>query len=114
MFPEFGVDADAGHQLVVGAFFHNRAVLDHDDAVKIADGAQTVRDDDRRAVFHKLVERLLNVSLTHAVQRARRFVQDQNRRVFEHGAGDRHALAFTAGKLDAAFADERLIALGKL
>ena len=63
MFPEFGVDADAGHQLVVGAFFHNRAVLDHDDAVKIADGAQTVRDDDCRDVLEKLVQGVLDLAL---------------------------------------------------
>ena len=37
------------HQLVVAALLDDARALDHDDAVGVADRAQAVRDDDRRA-----------------------------------------------------------------
>ena len=44
------------------------------------------------------------------VERAGGFVEQQDRRVFEHDAGDSDALALTAGEFHAAFADVRVIA----
>ena len=42
-----------------------------------------------------------------------RFVQQQDRRIAEHGAGDRDPLALPAGQLDAELAHHRVVAVGK-
>ena len=46
-----------------------------------------------------------------AVEARGRLVQDQDRRVGQEGAGDRHPLALAAGQLDAALADQGGVAL---
>ena len=68
-------------------------------------------DHDRGAAFGNLVERRLDRLLGSAVERAGGFVEDQDRRVLEQGAGDCHALFFAARELEPALADHRLIAI---
>ena len=46
--------------------------------------------------------------LAHRVEVRRRLVENQDRRVLEQGAGDRHALALAARELRAALADDRV------
>ena len=43
-----------------------------------------------------------------------RLVQNQDRRAFEHRLGDRDPLTLAAGELQAALADDRVVAVGKL
>ena len=73
--------------------------------MRLADGGETVGDDERRAVLRQLVERMLNFRLGQAVQRRGRLVQDQHRRVFQENARDGDALLLSAGQECAAFAD---------
>ena len=54
--------------------------------------------------FDDLVERVLDLLLGVAVERAGRLVEDQDRRPFEDGAGDGDALLLAAGELEAALA----------
>ena len=56
------------------------------------------------------VEAFLDGSFDFRVKRAGGFVKQQNRRVFEHNAGDGNTLALAAGKFHAAFANVRIIA----
>src|SRR5690606_23966727 len=49
-----------------------------------------------------------------AVEGAGGFVEDEDGRVLEKGAGDGDALALSAGKAGSAFADEGLVAVGKV
>ena len=52
----------------------------------------------------------MNRGFDFAVERGGRFVEDQDRRVFDNDAGNGDALALTAGQLHAAFADMGIIA----
>ena len=65
----------------MGAFLDDAAVVHDDDAVGGADGGQAVGDDDRGAVFHQPLERVLDQPLAFGVERGGRFVEQQQGRV---------------------------------
>ena len=88
-----------------------RPSIHDDDAVGFLHGRQAVRDDDRRAPCHQLLERLLHEQLARGVERARRLVEQQNRRILENRACDRDALPLSARQPHAALAEERVVAL---
>ena len=85
--------------------------VEHDERVHAAHGRQPMRDHDRRPARHQRPERVLNERLALGVERARGLVEDQDRRVLQDRARDRDALALSAGELDAALADERVVAV---
>src|SRR5271170_2303940 len=58
-------------------------------------------------------KRLLYVALRFRIERCGRLVEQDDRCVFDDGAGDGDALALPAGKLQALFADGRIVAGGK-
>jgi hypothetical protein len=88
------------------------AVGHDDDQVGVPDRRQPMRDDDARAVRHEALERLLDEPLRFGVERGRRLVEDQDRRVPENRAGDGDPLALTAGEPHAQVADRRIVACG--
>ncbi len=59
------------------------------------------------------VERLLHGALGLGVERARRLVEDEHRRVAQDRAGDRDALLLAAGEAVAALADDGVVAVGQ-
>ena len=81
--------------------------------VQRAHRGQPVRHHQRAAAFHQALHGLLDQHLAFAVQAGRGLIQDQDGRVREEGARDRHALALAAGQLHAALAHHRVIALGQ-
>ncbi len=93
-----------------------RAVVDdlagahHDDPVEAVQRRQAVRDGDHRAAHHQPVERFLDRFFRGAVQRRGGFVEQQDRRVLQDGARNRDALPLSARELDAAVADDRVVA----
>ena len=112
--PELGIEAALGDQLVVRPFLDDAAVVHDDQPVHRRDGRQPVRDGDHGLAFHQPVEVLLDRRLDLRIERRGRLVEDQDRRVLQHDAGDRDALALAAGQLDAALADMRVEALAAL
>ena len=56
-------------------------------------------------------DRLLDLVLGGAVDRAGRVVEDQDARVGQQRAGDREPLALPAGERDAALADHGIVAI---
>ena len=82
-----------------------RPLVEHDQPVHRRDGRQPVRDGDHRLARHQPVEALLDRRLDLRIERARRLVEDEDRRVLEEDAGDGDALALAAGELRAALAD---------
>ena len=70
-----------------------------------------MRDDQRGAAQSQAVECLADFGFADRVEVRRCFVQDQDGRVFEQRAGNRHALALAARQLQAALADGRVVAL---
>ena len=103
---EFGEAAALGDELVEGAGLDDAALVEHQDAVGVADRGEAVGDHEGGAALHDLVERRLQLALGRGVERARRLVEDQDRRVLEERAGDRQALALAAGERAAALADD--------
>jgi len=93
---EAGVETALGEQRVVPALLDDPAFVEDDDAVSAADRGETMGDDDRRAVVHQPLERLLDQLLRFGVERGGRFVEQQQRRVAQHRAGDRQPLALAA------------------
>ena len=90
-----------------------RVAFEHHDAVRAADRGETVGDNDRRASFHEVFERLLNGTLTFCVERAGCLVQQQDRRILEYCPRDRYPLSLPAGEARAALAEKCLVALGQ-
>src|ERR1700735_2726156 len=62
-----GKGAAALQELVVGSGFDDPAVIEHQNTRRIADGCKPVRDDERSAAFHHLVECRGDARLGHRV-----------------------------------------------
>ena len=86
------------------------ALVEHHDLVGAADGGQPVRDHDHGAVLHQVGQRLLHQHFRFGVEMRGGFVQNQDGRVLEQGAGDGDALPLAAAQPHAAVADHRLVA----
>ena len=114
MRPQAGVNAALGQQLGVGAFFHDVAAVHDDEAVHRGDGGEAVGNGDHGLALHEAVQALLDGGFHLGVQRAGGFVQQQDGRVFEHDAGNGHALALAARELHAALAHMGFIAAAAL
>ena len=76
-------------------FDHAAPVHDHD-LVGAAHGGQAMRDHQRRAALRQTVQRGLHQRFGFRIERACRLVQQQDRRVAQQRAGNRHALALPA------------------
>src|SRR5215472_13696204 len=103
---EMRIEAAGGEQLGVAARLDDAAGVDDDDAVGTLDRRQSVRDDDARAALHQSAERLLDEALGLGVERRRRLVEDEDRRVLEDRARDREALPLAARELARVVADD--------
>lgn len=102
------------HQGIVVADLDNHAVAEHDDLVRLADGAESVGDDDGGAVGKGSIEGLHDFLFVDGVERVGGFVEEEVIRAFVEGAGDEDALALPAAQTAPQFADGRLVALGHL
>ena len=89
------------------------ALVEHQHLVGVLDGRQAVRDHQRGAVGHQVIERVLHQALGLGVERGGGLVEDQDRRVLEHRARDRQALALAARQPAALAADAALQAFGQ-
>ena len=78
------------------AALDDRAAVEHEDLVGVANRREPVRDRDRRASAGELVERLLDRALGLVVERGGGLVEDQYGRVAQDRAGDRDALLLAA------------------
>lgn len=102
-----------GDQGGVGALFDNFAKLHDVDLVGVANGGEAMGDRDRRAVLGDVLQRSLDGGFGFVIDGGSGFIQNQDRGIFEQGAGDRQSLALTAGKLLTAFSDDGFVAVGQ-
>src|SRR5687768_522592 len=93
---QLGEETALFHQRIECAALDDAAVLKHQDARRLADGREPMRDHEGGAAFHHLVERNQQQLFGAGVERAGRLIEDQDRRVLEKGARDRQPLAFAA------------------
>ena len=89
-------------------------LVEDDQAVRVAQRRETVRDGEGRAVLRELVDRVLDQLFRLGVERGGRFVEDQDLRVVDQRAGDRHSLTFTAGEGIALLADHCVVAVREI
>ena len=87
------------------------AMLEHHDQIGVADGRQAVGDHERGALRAQRGHGVLDQHLGAGVDRRRGFVEDEDARIGQDRAGDRHALALPARQLHAALADDRVVAV---
>ena len=73
------------------------------------DRQEVLRDDQHRALAHQALQRILDQALGFGVERAGRFIEDEDRRIVINGARDRNPLLLSAGKRKPGFADLRFI-----
>src|SRR5712672_698280 len=73
---QLGVDTVESQELLVGAVLYHYAVLDDDDLVRVAQGAQTMGDRDDRAAGHKPFQGLDNQMLRLGIQSRRWLVEN--------------------------------------
>jgi hypothetical protein len=74
---EAGVETFTPREARVRTFFDDLALVHHDDAIGGANGRETVGNDDRRAMLHQPVERILHQPLALGIERGRRFVEKE-------------------------------------
>ena len=76
----------------MGAGLHDSAFIHDHDGVGVFDRGQPVRDDQRGAAAHDLVESGLDVAFRFAVQGRSRFVENQDRGILQKRPRDGHTL----------------------
>ena len=81
-------------QLVMRTLVDDRPCIQHQDLVRVPDGRQPVRDHQRRAALHQKLQPFLDELLRLGVERRCRFVENQNRCIFEKCTRDGKTLAF--------------------
>src|ERR1700680_4380806 len=105
----FGVEiviaAACGIEFLVRATFDNSALFDDKNLISAANGGKPVRDDKRSSSLHQVGKALLDQLLRFRVEAGRSFVENQNTRLRQYGAGNRNSLALPSGELHSAFAD---------
>ena len=70
-----------------------------------------MRDDKAGAALHQTDQSFLNVRFGQAVDAGRRFVQNQDARIRQDGAGNAEQLPFSLGEIVAAFGQHRVVAV---
>ena len=89
------------NQIFVGSLFYDATVLHDENLVGVPDGRETMGDDQRSPAAHQVRERILNQPLAFGVECGCGFVEDQDRRILEHGPRDGDALPLAARQLRA-------------
>ena len=93
------------------ALLEDLAVLDDDDAVRVAHGGEPVGDDEDGAPLHQRVHAALDMLLGARVDGARGLVEDHDRRIGDRSAGDGEQLALALGEVRAVAGDDRIVAV---
>ncbi len=88
-----GVSAIFPDKCFVRTIFNQPSAFYGDDAIGHPQGREPVCDDEHGSRPGDLCHVLLNDVLAFVVQRARRFVENENPRIGDQGARDRDALA---------------------
>ena len=97
----------------MGAALDDAAIAEDEDEVGLADGAEAVGDDEAGAAAQEQGEGGLEAGFGDGVDGAGGFVEDEDARVGEEGAGEANELALAEGESVAGFADLGVPAIGK-
>ena len=101
-FEEFGVGAD----------FFDATIFEDDDLIGLKNRGEAMGDGDDRAAFGEEIEGALDFLFGLGIEGTGGFIEEENRGVFEEGAGDGKSLLLTTGEVAAFVADDRFVAVG--
>src|SRR5579885_1848569 len=90
------INSPARHEILMSSDLGDDAPGQHDNPIGAPTGGETMSDHELWTPYHQVHQGFLHQSFPFSIERRRRFVQDQNRRVLQQGAGNRDALALTA------------------
>src|SRR6266481_9986551 len=71
-------------------------LVEYENQVGVHDGRETVSDDEHRSSGEQTIDGLLNETLRFSIERGRRFIEDEQRRIDEKRASNRQSLTLTA------------------
>ena len=111
---ERGEHAAVREQLVRRARLDDPPVVEHDGAVGDLDGREPLGRDQHRAARERGAEVLDEVALGLRVDGRHRVVEHDHARPRDERPRERDPLALPAGEVDAALADQRVVAVGQL
>ena len=86
-------------------------MIQHQDLIHIFQSDQPVGDEQERVATCQGKERVEDAALGQRVEVGSRFIQQEDGGILQQEPGNRQALAFAPTQAQAAFADDRLIAL---
>ena len=101
------------HQLGMGALLYNLAAVYDDDLIGSLNGFQPMGYHDDGLFGGERLDGVHQFVFVFGIDVGGCLIQKDDRCVFHHGAGNGDALLFTAGKACAAFADNRIVSVGK-
>ena len=96
-------------KLCVRAPLQDLTALNYEDLVGTPDRREPMRDDERRAALHQEAQALLDHRFGLRIERACRFVENEDTRLGQDGARNGKPLPLTAAQLYAALSDDRLV-----
>ena len=92
-------------KVLVGPFFDDPPLIQHNNPVHAGDGRKTVRNGENGLSLHQGAQAVLNRCFHLTIQGAGRLIQNEHRRVLQNGACQCNPLTLTAGKFHTAFAE---------
>ena len=95
----------------MGSFLYDGSAINDKNLIRIFNRRQSMGNRYDRFPMCQCGNSLLNQMLVLRVNAGRGLVQNHNRRVFQHGSGNRNSLLFTAGKRRAALTDYGIISI---
>src|SRR6185503_15137614 len=99
-------------QFRVRAHLNDPPRFHHHDDIRATHGREPVRNNDCRSIPDEIADRTLDQPLGFSIERRRRLVQNQDRRVDQNCTCDSKPLALAAGKEDPPLADNRIVSIG--
>jgi len=93
----------------VGAPFHDAALVDHENLVRVDDGGKAVGDDEGGAALQEPFQGPLDEALRLHVHAGGGLVQDEDAGIGQERAGEGNELPLAHGKQDAAFAHRGVV-----
>ena len=95
------------------ALFDDATSIEDDDVVGFEDGVETMRDGDDGTTLHESARGFFEQGFGFRVEAGGRFVEDEDGRVLEEGAGEGKTLCLSAAETRSAFADDGFVFVGK-
>ena len=97
----------------MSAALDDMGIIQYQYLIRAPDGFQAVGDHNNGLVVRQFRNRPLQFFFIFRVNAACGFIQNDNRGVFQYGAGNRNTLLLTAGQGSAALPDQRIIPIGQ-